>query len=53
MPFYLTPNKTTSTKNCKSAWLLPEYVNPCYSVAKVVFCNWQVMEDAPAWKNNH
>jgi len=34
------PNKTTSTKspNSKSGWLLPEYVNACYSVAKVVCC---------------
>ncbi len=30
-----------------------EYVNTCYSIAKVVFCSWQVLEDAPAWKNNH
>ena len=33
--FYLTPEKTTLTKNSKSAWRLPEYVNACYSVAKV------------------
>ncbi len=52
MPFYLTPNKTTSTKNSESAWLLPEYVNACYSVAKVVCCGWQVLDDPPPGRPN-
>ncbi len=38
------PNKTTLTKNSKSAWLLPEYVNACHSVAKVVCWGWQVLD---------
>ncbi len=40
----VSTNKNES-KNSKSAWLLPECVNACHSVANVVSCGWQVLDD--------
>ncbi len=47
--FYLSHTQDDSDKflNSKSAWLLSECVNACASVAKVICCDWQVLDDAP------
>ncbi len=44
MPFYLTPKQGDFNQELQVSWLLPEYVNACYSVAKVVCWGWQVMD---------